>query len=95
MQLVETDPGSTLQNGSVTTKPIGALVEQGELLGVVASSGCSGGPHLHFEVYDDTDQLIDPYDGACNGTNPGETWWASQRPYYDSAVNHVAAPSAQ
>ena len=84
-----------LRNGSLTTKAPGDHVLQGEFLGLVGSSGNSTGPHLHFEVYNASNQLIDPWGGPCNSLG-GVSWWASQRPYYDSALNalytHDAAP---
>ncbi|MFQ5584875.1 MAG: hypothetical protein ACE5GL_10605, partial [Calditrichia bacterium] len=46
-------------------------------------------------MYDSTGSLIDPYQGSCNSLN-SESWWISQKPYYDSAINslmtHEAAP---
>ena len=77
-----------LKVGSLTTKLIGAQVEAGDYLGVVGSSGSSTGPHLHIEVWDALDNLIDPFQGACNSLNP-DSWWVVQRPYYDSAVNQM------
>ncbi|MDM7915650.1 MAG: peptidoglycan DD-metalloendopeptidase family protein [Candidatus Eisenbacteria bacterium] len=77
-----------MKNGSLTSKPVGALVEAGEYLGIVGSSGNSTGPHLHLEVYDAGGHLIDPWAGPCNGTIE-QSWWTDQRPYYDSAVNAV------
>ncbi|MFK8029401.1 MAG: peptidoglycan DD-metalloendopeptidase family protein [Gammaproteobacteria bacterium] len=75
-----------LKSGSVTPKSVGDSVVSGEVLGVVGSSGSSTGPHLHFEVYDNNDNLIEPYAGICNSLNI-DSWWANQRDYYDSAVN--------
>ncbi|HEX6385181.1 MAG TPA: GPI anchored serine-threonine rich family protein, partial [Anaerolineae bacterium] len=46
------------------------------------------GPHLHLELYDPGNNLIDPYQGSCNQLN-ARSWWAGQRPYFDSAVNKV------
>jgi len=87
-----------LKNGSVTTKSIGASVTAGEYLGVVASSGNSTGPHLHFECYDDNLNLIDPYAGPCNSWN-ASSFWNSQKPYWDPMINtlltHTAPPSFQ
>ena len=77
-----------LKKGSLTGKVIGESVAQGEYLGLVGSSGSSTGPHLHLELYDPSSKLIDPYQGSCNQLNT-TSWWAMQRPYYDSAVNKV------
>jgi hypothetical protein len=75
-----------MKRGSVTAKPVGAVVLRGEYLGVVGSSGNSTGPHLHLEIYDSNGLLADPYAGACNPWSPA-SWWQDQRPYYDSAIN--------
>ena len=77
----------------MTTKPVGARVVAGEALGNVGSSGNSSGPHLHFEVYDANQQLVDPFAGSCNGRN-AESWWASQPAYATARVNRVITASA-
>lgn len=82
-----------LKQNSVTSKQVGDSVSVGEYLGVVASSGNSTGPHLHLEILDAQDNVIDPYSGTCQ---PDSSLWISQRPYYDSAINalrtHFSAP---
>ena len=76
--------------GSVTTKPIGAMVAKGEYLGVVASSGSSTAPHLHFEVRDINNDVIEPFAGVCNNKVNGTTsWWAAQKPYREQTILHV------
>ena len=79
-----------LKSGSLTEKSEGATVETGEYLGVVASSGCSTGPHLHLEVYTNSDytDLIDPFAGTCNTLNT-ESCWNDQIDYKNSNVNAV------
>lgn len=88
-----------MKNGSVTTKGVGQSVAVGEYLGVIASSGCSTGPHVHFEVWANSSSAntVDPYwvSGGCNNYN-GSSWWTSQKPYREPTLNvlyvHSAAP---
>jgi hypothetical protein len=82
-----------LKNGSLTLKPVGSSVTAGEYLGIVGSSGQSSLPHLHFEVHDASNNRIDPYFGTCNPLDGG-SWWASQRPYYDSGINLLMTANA-
>lgn len=81
-----------LKTGSATKKLLGERVDEGEYLGIVGSSGFSSGPHLHFEVHDPSDNLIEPYAGICNTLNV-ESWWQEQLPYYDSRINRLATHS--
>jgi len=83
-----------MKSGSLTAKPVGATVVQGEYLGVVGSSGSSSGPHLHFEVWenDKYETLIDPWAGPCNPAK-NETYWQNQEPYYVPMINKLATAS--
>ena len=81
-----------MKNGSLTNKAVGQTVAAGEYLGLVGSSGYSTGPHLHFEVYDPNNHLIDPFSGNCNSLN-SNSWWVNQRPYYDSGINALRTQS--
>jgi len=76
-------------------KVVGQMVQKGELLGIVGSSGCSTDPHLHFEVYDSGGNLIDPFFGNCNSMN-SQSWWSSQEEYFVPQINalltHFAPP---
>ncbi len=82
-----------MKSNSLTPKRAGESVAVGEYLGIVGSSGNSTGPHLHFELYDASGQLVDPYQGPCNQTTTA-SWWLEQRPYYDSAVNALVTQTA-
>lgn len=80
-----------LRNGSLTAKDVGEPVSQGEYLGLVGASGVSTGPHLHFELHDANGDVVEPNEGPCNS---GASWWAVQRPYYDSAINKLSTGTA-
>jgi len=81
-----------LKENSLTTKSIGDSVQQGEYLGLVASSGFSDTPHLHFEVYDSDGELIDPYNGNCNSSS-SSSLWENQNAYREPTVNAVLTHS--
>jgi len=56
----------------------GQPVHAGQPLGMVASSGCSTGPHLHFASYDNSTS-IEPYRGSCQ---PNPSQWLNQTPIF-------------
>lgn len=82
-----------LKKFSLTTKEIGDTVEEGEYLGIIGSSGRSGRPHLHFEAYNPSGQLQDPFAGACNMMNP-DSLWKTQEPYRVTRMNLLMTGSA-
>jgi hypothetical protein len=56
-------------------------------------SSSSGAPHLHFEGHDADGNLVDPYQGPCSQWS-SDSWWLEQRPYHDSAINHLRVGSS-
>lgn len=81
-----------LKENSTNSKNVGETVIEGEYLGIIASSGFSTGPYLHFEIYETTsyttDNLIDLYSGLCNSYNP-TSLWENQLPFSDPTENAV------
>ena len=49
-----------LKKGSAAVS-VGQQVSAGDVLGVVGSSGCSTAPHLHFELRDAANRVVDPF----------------------------------
>jgi hypothetical protein len=39
---------------------IDLLIRKGEIIGLAGNSGSSGGPHLHYEIRDTTDKVLNP-----------------------------------
>lgn len=53
----------------------GDEVDRGDLLGLVGSSGNSFTPHLHLQVHDADEVVVDPYAGQLS---QAETYWCDQ-----------------
>lgn len=82
-----------LKRNTLTNKQDDDPIEAGEFLGFIGSSGCSSWPHLHFEVRDEDNLVIEPFSGICNVKN-SSTWWQNQRPYWDPQINRLMTHSA-
>lgn len=63
-----------MKEGSVAVE-VDEQVSAGDPLGLVGSSGNSYTPHLHFELHDGDDEVIDPYAGP---ESQPETYWCEQ-----------------
>lgn len=83
-----------LKKNSLTNKAIGQSVLQGEYLGIVASSGYSTGPHLHLEIHDSLQNIIDPFSGNCNFLN-NSSWWNNQRNFREPNLNALLTHNAK
>ncbi len=49
-----------LKRGSAAVS-VGQQVSAGAVLGIAGSSGCSTAPHLHFELHDAANRVVDPF----------------------------------
>ena len=79
-----------LKNASIPSRlSSGVSVERGDILGIVASSGNSTGPHLHFELWSSTNytNTVDPFKGPCNAIS--ESYWSRQKAYREPRVNLI------
>jgi murein DD-endopeptidase MepM/ murein hydrolase activator NlpD len=83
-----------IKTGSATPKNVGDAVDEGEYLASVGSSGFSSAPHLHFEVRDAGNAVIDPWLGACNPTT-AVSLWKSQESYYVKEIMDLMPSSMQ
>ncbi len=63
-----------MKSGSVAVH-VNDVVRAGQQLGLVGSSGCSFGPHLHFQSMDNLTTVYEPFAGACH---PGASGWVHQ-----------------
>ena len=82
-----------MKKGTVTTRPVGAFIAAGELIGRVGSSGISKVPHLHFELRASSVQgapVIEPHAGTCNA---GPSAWQTQPPYRAPILTRLSTHS--
>jgi murein DD-endopeptidase MepM/ murein hydrolase activator NlpD len=69
-----------LKKNSLLVKP-GDKVRPGQKIASVGCSGNCSDPHLHFELWYDSTQVVDPYDGPCGNQFD---FWADPIPYDSS-----------
>jgi hypothetical protein len=84
-----------MKTGSLTEIEVGERVNTGTILGTVASSGNSTGPHLHFQVNvgwsdptEDKGNKVDPWAGPSNYTTTASLW-LDQKPYNEPAIYYM------
>jgi murein DD-endopeptidase MepM/ murein hydrolase activator NlpD len=81
-----------LRNNSLTKVAAGKRVAAGDYLGLVASSGNSTAPHLHFELRTATNgPSVDPFAGACGAA---KTKWRHQPEDIDTDILRIATHAA-
>ncbi len=78
-----------LKKGTLTNKAIGEPINSGDYIGIIASSGISTGPHLHFELHNNANTPIEPFLGTCNTTN-SDSLWVKQKSYFEPEINLLA-----
>lgn len=71
----------------------GDFVYEGQAIAVVASSGRTTNPHLHFMVQSKAGPFIEPFKNTtspdCNTMNT-DTWWQNQQPYWNPQLNRIS-----
>jgi hypothetical protein len=78
-----------LKNGSVSVSA-GQVVKAGQQIGLVGSSGCSSGPHLHWR----TDFNGAVYESFAGGCRTGDSGWVNQLPYNPATYVYEVSPSS-
>jgi murein DD-endopeptidase MepM/ murein hydrolase activator NlpD len=76
-----------MRNGSIRVAQ-NTVVNRGDTLGMVGSSGNSNWPHLHFEVQSNS-QGVDPFLGPCNPPAGQPTWMSQLQWQGDFSVTDV------
>lgn len=82
-----------MRTGSVRVGP-GDAVRCGDVIGQIASSGCSTGAHLHFETRPlggAFTTAFDPFAGGCSATSP--TRWTTQGTHRGMPGRGCGAPT--
>ena len=86
-----------MKNGSVANLVNGQSIVAGQYLGKVGSSGNSSDPHLHFEVRPCLScAYVEPWftnANTCN-TTVNNSWWQTQRPYWDPGILRIMTHSS-
>jgi hypothetical protein len=82
-----------MKEGSLTKVAIGQRMEAGDYLGLVASSGNSTAPHLHFELRrgSTSGPAVDPFAGTCGART---TKWKHQPEDVDTDILRITTHSA-
>ena len=76
---------------------VNEFIKEGQLIALIASSGNTSNPHLHFDVRDKDGSWIEPFyssnpDFECNTRNES-SWWQNQKPYREPQINRVMTHS--
>jgi hypothetical protein len=61
----------------------GDTIKRGQQIGMVGSSGYSAHPHLHLEVLDKQNKIVDPIAGPCSPSRARISW--DKQPCYDTS----------
>lgn len=69
-----------IKTGSILVQQ-GDLVQRGQKIAEVGSTGNSTGPHLHFEVWQGFGNSVDPFYGSCGPNYDVQYWVLNEKPW--------------